>query len=72
MCGGGVTQGVGHAIVLEVWCSGTVCILMLSRLCCVSGNVCGLSEIFTEILEERDAVVLGALPSVLVIVQCIK
>ena len=49
LCGGGVappTQGVGGAIVLGVWCSGTdviVCILMLSRLCCVSGNVCGLS-----------------------------
>ena len=57
LCGGGVappTQGVGRAIVLGVWCSGTdviVCILMLLRLCCVSGNVCGflvVSQIFIE------------------------
>ena len=38
-------QEVGRAIVLGVWWSVTdvlVRILMLSRLCCVSGNVCGL------------------------------
>ena len=46
--------GIGHTIVLGVWWNGTdiiVCILMLSRLCCVSGNVCGLpvvSQIFTK------------------------
>ena len=42
------TQEVGCAIVLGV---GTVCILMLLRLCCDSGNVCGLlvvSQIFIE------------------------
>ena len=48
LCGVGVappTQEVGCAIVLGVWWKGTdliVCILMLSRLCCDSGNVCGL------------------------------
>ena len=74
MCAGGVappTQEVGRAIVLWVWWSGTdviVCILMLSRLCCVSGNVCGLPVGFrwsvkfslrTGVLEEQDGVVFG-------------
>ena len=57
-------------------CGGTaLCVLMLSRLCCVSGNVCGVPVGFwwsvkfslrMGILEEWDGVVLGvswSLPS---------
>ena len=73
MCEGGVappTQEVACAIVLGVWWNGTndiVCI-MLSRLCCVSGNVCGLLVGFRwsvkfslrmGVHEEQDDVVLG-------------
>ena len=41
------SQEVGCVIVLQlgVWWKGTdviVCVLTLLRLCCVSGNVCGL------------------------------
>ena len=74
LCGGSVappTQEVGRTIVLGVWWSGTdiiVCILILLRLCCVSGNVCGLPVGFrwsvnfswrVGVLEEQDGVVLG-------------
>ena len=73
LCGGGVvppTQEVGRAIVL---CSGTdiiVCVLMLSRLCCVCGNVRGLPAGFqlsvkfslkTGVLKEQDGAALGIL-----------
>ena len=54
LCGGGVTQEVGRSIVLGVWWSGTdviVCLLMQSRLCCVSGNVCGLLVVSQVLIE---------------------
>ena len=68
MCVGGVappTQEVGRAIVLSNVADIIPCVLMLSKLCSVSGNVCGLlvwSVILSlrmGILEEQDGVVLG-------------
>ena len=74
LCVGGVapsTQEVSRAIVLGMWWNGTdviLCVLMLSRLCCVSGHTCGLTVGFRwsvkfslrmVILEEQDGVVFG-------------
>ena len=65
MCAGGVappTQEVGRAIVLGVWWNGTdviVCVLILLRLCHVSGNACGWSFKFSFRTGEQDGVVLG-------------
>ena len=54
-CGGGVAppnQDVGCAR------NGTVCVLMLSRLCCVSGLLVGFGWSVKR-MEEQDGVVLG-------------
>ena len=57
LCEGGVappTQEVSCVIVIGVWWNGTdviVCILMLSRLCYVSGNVCGLLVVSQTFIE---------------------